>query len=112
VSKEARRIVLRREQRGPNKFSLWAYLDDDGNLHIDGQDLGPITASVSSDGEYEYFKTIPAPFVPELLALLGAAANTNPLDELDNNWCDAASWDLERVLAESTIPVKLHTYGG
>jgi hypothetical protein len=48
-----RKVILRSEQRGENTFSSCACVDAEGNLHIDGQDLGPITALVSTNGEYE-----------------------------------------------------------
>ena len=47
---------LRAETRADgSRLLLWAYLDTLGRLHIDGQDLGPVTRLVSGDGEYEYF---------------------------------------------------------
>jgi len=106
------KVTLRSERRGENSFSLWAYLDDDGNLHLDGQDLGPVTAPVSTDGEYEYFKTIAAPDIPRLLEMLGARADADILDVLASGWSGDASWRLERLLGESDIPVYLFTYGG
>ena len=38
-SKHLREVSLRDEHSGPNARYLTAYLDDRGNLHIDGQDL-------------------------------------------------------------------------
>jgi hypothetical protein len=111
-SDEQRKVTLRSERRGENSFSLRAYVDPEGNLHMDGQDLGPVTASVSSDGEYEYFKTIAASDVPQFLSLLGAPADADVLDVLESNWSGEASWELERLLRESGIPVDVFTYGG
>ena len=51
--REGRVVTLRDEVDGPDSRHLWAHIDQEGNLHIDGQDLGPKTAIVSSDGEYE-----------------------------------------------------------
>jgi hypothetical protein len=45
-----RQVILRNERSGLDTRHLWAYLDDEGNLHIDGQDLGPATAPVSTSG--------------------------------------------------------------
>ncbi len=67
----SRRVVLRSERTRDDTRHLEAYLDTDGALHIDGQDLGPGTAPFSDDGEYEWFRTIPAAEVPRLVELLG-----------------------------------------
>ena len=45
-----RTITLRDELHSQDALHLWAYLDEDGNLHIDGQELGPATSMVSSSG--------------------------------------------------------------
>jgi len=113
VTSEARRKVnLRSDQDGPDSRYLDARLDDEGNLHIDGQDLGPGTAMVSDDGEYEYFKVVEAAHVPALLAVLGAEPGADILDELEAHWTGRASYDLERRLSESAISVELSTWGG
>jgi hypothetical protein len=106
-----RRVTLRSERRAKNTYSLWAYIDANGNLHVDGQDLGPVTEPVSGDGEYEYFKTIAAADVPLLLGLLGAPPNSDVLDVLASFWSDSASWELERLLRASDIPMNIDTYG-
>jgi hypothetical protein len=36
VASEPRRVVLRDEPPGADRRFLWAYLDPEGNLHIDG----------------------------------------------------------------------------
>ena len=50
-----RHVALRDERNGPDTRHLEAYLDEEGNLHIDGHDLVPGTAPVSDDGEYETY---------------------------------------------------------
>ena len=50
------KVTLRSERSGRDVRTLWAHVDVDGNLHVDGQDLGPRTAPVSVDGEYEWSK--------------------------------------------------------
>lgn len=69
--RDGRVVTLRNEIDGPDSRHLWAHLDQEGNLHIDGQDLGPKTAIVSSDGEYEWFETIDRSDLPKLIGLLG-----------------------------------------
>jgi hypothetical protein len=108
-----RRIVsLRAEHDGPDSRFLDAYLDDDGNLNIDGQDLGPQTRPVSSDGEYEWFEVIRAAQVPALRRLLGANSDEDILDVLERSWSGERAADLERLLRESGIPIELSTWSG
>lgn len=109
----ARRTVrLRAERDGPDSRYLDAYLDDDGNLHIDGQDLGPKTAPVSSDGEYEWFEVIRAPHLAALRALLGADPTEDVLDILERSWSGEHAADLERLLRESGIPIERSVWSG
>jgi hypothetical protein len=100
-------ITLRNEKRGADTRHLLAYLDNEGNLHIDGQDLGPGTAPVSDDGEYEWFRTISHEDLPQLMSLLGAPADADVLDLLQRKWSGARSYELEKVLRQSGIKVNL-----
>lgn len=110
---EPRRTVhLRAEMNPPDYRYLWAYVDDDGALHIDGQDLGPGTAMVSSDGEYEWFETIRAAHIGQLITLLGGEPGSDILDLLERRYTDRGSYDLEAILRGSDIPVERFVYGG
>ena len=100
-------MILRNERRGADTRHLCAYLDDEGNLHIDGQDLGPATAPVSDDGEYEWFRTISHEDLPQLMRLLGAPGDADLLDVLQRKWSGARSYDLDKLLRESGIKVEL-----
>jgi hypothetical protein len=51
-----RQVVLRDERSGRDSRHLAAYLNA-GDPVLEGQDLGPGTAPVSSDGEYEWVQT-------------------------------------------------------
>lgn len=100
-------VTLRSERSGRDLRTLWARLDADGNLHVDGQDLGPGTAPVSSDGEYEWFQTIRRESIPQLLVLLGAPPDTRELLQfLKANFSGTSSYELERILRESKVPVE------
>ena len=107
-----RTVSLRAERDGPDSRFLDAYLDGDGNLHIDGQDLGPKTAPVSSDGEYEWFEVIGAAHLPALRRLLGANPDEDILDVLERSWSGERAADLERLLRDSGIPIELSTWSG
>jgi hypothetical protein len=100
-------VTLRSETKGADSRHLWAHLDATGALHIDGQDLGPGTAVVSDDGEYEWFKTFAPQHVPRLVELLGGADGTDILDLLAERYTGAGSYELERILRDSKIPFQL-----
>ena len=104
---EANRVIcLRAERDGPDRRNLSAYLDAEGNLHIDGQDIGPGTALVSSDGEYEWFETVRASHVPRRVELLGGEAGDDVLDVLELRYRNEGSYDLESLLRDGGIPVE------
>ena len=79
---------------------MWAWVDEDG-LHVDGQDLGLPSGMMGSDGEYEYFRTVHAADVPQLIALLGGLPNDDILDLLFRNWSGSRSNDLERIIRDA-----------
>jgi hypothetical protein len=105
-------VVLRRERDGSDRRNLWAYLDEAGDLHIDGQDLGPSTKPVSSDGEYEWFRTIRAPDLPRLLEVLGCPVGEDVLSFLAKRYSGSGSYELESSLREGDVPSELHVRGG
>jgi hypothetical protein len=106
-------VTLRDEKRADGShLALWAYLDTAGRLHIDGQDLGPVTRSVSEDGEYEYFKMVAKADIPRLIELLGGKPEDDILDLLQRSWTGARSYDLEEILREGPIEVQLGVWTG
>ncbi len=100
-----RKVTLRAERTGSDYRHLEAYVDEAGHLHIDGQDLGPGTAIVSDDGEYEWFETIDADHLPRLVVLLGGQLGEHILDVLERAYTGVGSYELEKRLRESDIPV-------
>ena len=106
-----RKVTLRDEKRADGShLSLWSYLDAEGRLHIDGQDLGPVTKSISPDGEYEYFKTVAKEDIPRLVKVLGGKPGDDILDLLAKNWTGEKSYLLENTLRESQIRVAFSSY--
>ena len=103
-----RKVTLRAERSGSDVRNLRAYLLDDGSLRIEGQDLGPGTAMVSDDGEYEWYRTVRAGDVPQLVRLLGGEPSSDVLDLLQERYTGTESYELERVLRESEIPVETY----
>jgi len=104
------KVTLRDEvDRGERRY-LGAHVDETGSLVIDGQDLGPSTAPVSSDGEYEWWVAISAQHIPQLLALLDAPPASDILKVLAENWTGTRSHELERRIRESGIPHQFSSY--
>jgi hypothetical protein len=100
---------LRDEATGAKRRFLCAYCDAQGNLHVDGQDLGPGTAMVSDDGEYEWFQTILAVHLPQLVKVLGGQAGEPILTVLER-YRGEASYEFERLLRASGVPVDLEIW--
>lgn len=106
-------VTLRDEKRADGShLGLWAYLDTAGRLHIDGQDLGPVTKFVSGDGEYEYFEMVAKADIPRLIALLGGKPEDDILELLARSWTGDKSYELERILSEGPIEVELGIWTG
>jgi hypothetical protein len=108
TSPSPRTVILRDETYGPDHRHLSAYVDELG-LHIDGQDLGPATSTVSDDGEYEWFTTYAPADGPRVVALLDGQPGEDILDLLQRDWTQTLrSYELERRLHESGIPFERH----
>jgi hypothetical protein len=105
-------VTLRDERWCRDWWNLWAYLDQEGNLHIDEQDLGPGTAPVGTDGEYVWFQEIALASLPRPIALLSGEPREDVLDLLERDWTGARSYELERRLRESGIPRERHIWSG
>ncbi len=109
---KGRVVTLRDERKGDDYRYLGAYVDWKGALHIDGQDLGPGTAVISSDGEYEWFQIIARRHVRKVVALLEGRRGVDVLDLLEEHWTGPRSYELERRLRESDIPIKRFVWTG
>ena len=73
-------------------------------------ELGPATATDSSDGEYEWFLTIAAADVPRVVALLGGAPGDDVLDLLERGFTGTGAYELEAHLRASDIPTTLSVW--
>lgn len=103
----SRTVVLRNERSGADSRHLEAYTDSLG-LHIAGQDLGPGTASVSDDGEYEWESIYAWEQVPMIVSLLGGDDGADIMSVLDG-WV-GRSYDLERILREGDVPRRIFIF--
>jgi len=109
---ERRTVLLREERSATDDRFLRAYFNDEGALVIGGQDLGPATWLVSSDGEYEWATTFEPEAIPALLELIGAPPDADILDELALHWTGSKSYELEAKIRESSVPHDFWTFGG
>ena len=96
-------VTLRDEQRDNNSSSLWARITTTGELELEGQDFGPMTSMVSSDGEYEYYWNVPVKNLPALREVLGAPADVDLLDFLVEHFSGPASQTLESLVSGSGL---------
>jgi hypothetical protein len=103
-------VVLRDEHIGRDSRHLRAYLDEEGNLVLEGHDLGPGTAPVSDDGEYEWVERVSAADLPRLVELLGGLPGPDILDLLEERYRGPASYDFTQLLYHSDISVERHVW--
>ena len=104
-----REVILRQERYGRDSRYLGAYIDENGDLRIEGQDLGPGTEPWGVDGEYEWFETVRAVHLPRLLELLGARERLEGaelVDYLEREWSGRRAYDFLRLLYRSGIPIE------
>lgn len=62
---------------------------------------------MSSDGEYEWFKTVRAQHLAGLMELLGGEPDGDVLDLLEAGFTADRSYVFEHILRESGLPVEL-----
>jgi hypothetical protein len=106
-SKQRRRTVhLREEHSGRDRRWLDAYIDGEGSLVISGHDLGPATAVMSDEREYEWSHTFPPSSLPLLLSALGGTEGDDLLDLLAGRYTGQNSYGLEAVIRDTraTVP--------
>lgn len=106
-----RTVTLLDESReDTSRLHLSALLEPDGELRIEGQDLGPITAPISPDGEYEYFYTVRPNDVPALITALGGRPGDDILTVLRERWSGRDSYGLDQAIRDSGVPYSFFAY--
>ena len=94
---------------GEVHLNLWARVDEEGNLSIEGQDLGPR----DEDGdlaEYEWSTFVAAQDVPAVAQLLGASDGEDVLDIISRDWLRVEGSGLEKLIRVSGIPYRTDVY--
>jgi hypothetical protein len=89
-------LTLLSENRDGNSFNLSVRWETGSGLIVSGHDLGPITVLLNDRGDYEYGYVIATERIPELLALLGEAADADVLTVL-TRWTGAKAREFERL---------------
>ena len=77
-------VVLLDEWLDGESRHVTAKLNEDGNLVISGQDIGPSVERIFGSDEYEYAHTIPATYIAAFFELLGARQVTDILGAIDH----------------------------
>ena len=77
-------VVLLDEWLDGESRRVVAKLNEDGNLVISGQDIGPSVERIFGSDENEYSHTIPAAFIDAFFELLGARQVTDILGAIDH----------------------------
>ena len=74
---------------------------------LSGQYLRGGSEFVSANGEYEWFVTFPHAMLPELLHVLGAPAEANILDVINERYRGAGSYAFEQLVRDSDLKPEL-----
>ncbi len=101
-------ITLREDHTGHDVRRLWARVDANGDLLIEGQDLGPGVASFWGAGssEYEWIITVRAPHIPSLVAALGGRSGDDVLSLLAGRFRDDDRCASKSFLEERGVPIE------
>lgn len=106
-----RQIQLRDERLTTGVLSaLWAWIGPDGELHLDGQDLGPLDWVGALDGEYEYHRTIAPEDFPALITMLGGQPVDDVLALLARDHSGMKSFRMELSLRDAPFPTRLYVH--
>ncbi len=106
------KVTLLDEHDGPDSWFVGALINSTGDLVIDGQDLGPATAVVRSDGEYAWTVTVPYASLGRAAAVLGGVEGEPILELLARKYGGRAAYGIRQTLEDAGIPVELWTWGG
>ena len=97
---------------GPDSRFLDVEVEENGDVSFSGQDLGPATSPVSSDGEYEYGFRIAKSDVPAAVAALGGAPDEPIRTVLLRHWTGLDAFRIQSTLEAAGLETHLWTYSG
>ena len=104
-------VSMRQLRREDLRSFLDAGINEDGDLVLEGQDLGEFVEQAMGTDEYEYAKTYAKSTFPAILEALGEPAGSDILEVIAARWCgDEVSFEFERRLEKAGIPRDLWTW--
>lgn len=101
-------IVIREEHSGKGSRYLSARITENGDLSIEGQDLGPGVEEFWGAGfrEYEWIITVRAAHFPQLIAALGGMDGDNPLSLLAARCSEDERYASKSFLEDRGVPIE------
>jgi hypothetical protein len=101
-----RKILLRSTRDASGSRNLWAKINAEGDLVIEGQDLGSGVSEFWGPGntEYEWDWTIRKESLPKLVAELGGGEDGDVLSLLAARFFGDAAAEIESFLKAHEIP--------
>jgi hypothetical protein len=103
------RSIVLQELRSPQMSQhISAQLTVEGNLVIEGQDLGAGVESFWGKGhrEYEWYITVRAAHIPQLIAILGGMNGDDVLSLLEKRYAEDEKYASISFLKEQGVPVE------
>jgi hypothetical protein len=104
-------VSMRQLRREDLRSFLDAGINEDGDLVLEGQDLGEFVEQAMGTDEYEYANTYAKTTFPAILEALGEPAGSDILEVIAARWCgNEVSFEFERRLKKAGIPSDLWTW--
>ncbi len=99
-------ITLRQEHSEKDTWSLCATVEENGDLIIEGQDLGPSVERFWGAGltEYEWDIKVRAAHIPELIAALGGKEGDDVLSLLAARYNEDDRYASRNFLEQRRVP--------
>ncbi len=109
---DAGRVSLLHEDSAAYLRSIWAQLESEGDLIVEGHDLSNGVESLAGYGEYEWTLTVGAADTPKLLAALNGERDScgvvrsgrGLLDALSRRFSGSNATQLAPFLKENSVP--------
>ena len=107
-------VVLRNESSASGTQHLSARIDENGDLRIDGQDLGSGVGQFWGEGasEYEWCLTVQAAEIPRVIVALGGAKGDDVLALLAARFTEDELCATEEFFEEQKIPTEFFSRVG
>jgi hypothetical protein len=98
------------ERNGPDSRTLDADFGENGAIEFAGIDLGPATAPVSDDGEYEYWFRVESVDAARAVEALGGEPGENLMGALRRLWTGPQAFRIRMTLDAAGIETHLFVY--